>query len=794
MLFKKWRDFVVLGVFLLLGTVSCSRFLHDKQKNQKPFELDMQGVQCLNKVPEVLSQYFTQKLDTTKLHDTTLCVDRALTEFLRSTRGSDYSSYQAVEVQRFFQKYIFKREISSQLAKEIMKLKTAMIGGTEEVITRAEFEKLRGLLKVFEVEMLRLYPHLGVYLLQEPINVTIQSQKNNLDQAIADLKVAVQNLLAGLHLAESEYSLPEVDLLLAEIEKFAGISDPQHPFVQWRRNLPTLEKLKTLLVGEAVEVRGQSEINEIWNLLIDVYRLGLQYQGGIHHLDWMTVENFPEFDAWVEDLFAVLNRGFALRNKGQIPFKRIDEILDEFYSRNIWIEPLKLTTAKVSYRQFIYRFLEGSNSDLMAVDVRHLIQLHREYKAFKLIQNVLSKVFATKARRPTTEVKAVLEYYSIKQDIKRLSPLSLRDQEYLANAWKEFRILVDDHAIRHWDQRGKVFVGTQRWEYWTYQELTRLNLLRIPTSMFMRAYGSKGSLTPIDDALTVNQIKLVFEEFQEFGDEMGLFDLRNTDSAGRSAREADMFTPSGNGDGRVQFVEMFDLFSVMFSGGLVGVSDFKLFAKTEKCLLEKSDYFHRPYMKMECASTAFQKYFTEIFPNLPMFGEYVKKLTPARWGEFYADLMVVSRICPDNEIGLETGDQRTMIVVFHYIENLFSVYDRNQNGRFDEREVELAFPRFNLFMTDVTKRRVQAASPTTYAALNAIGYDWSGMALDVFKFIVFNGRAPSSDDLLSFMAGDFWGTRDDLGEADRQNIVRVFATLKSEISSSNSVQCKVHRD
>jgi hypothetical protein len=244
----------------------------------------------------------------------------------------------------------------------------------------------------------------------------------------------------------------------------------------------------------------------------------------------------------------------------------------------------------------------------------------------------------------------------------------------------------------------------------------------------------------------------------------------------------------------VQFAEMFDLFSVMWSGGLMGVSDFKLIAKAEKCLLEKTDYFHQPYMKMACASTAFQKTFSQILPNLPKFGEYVKGLTVAQWSEFYSDLMVVSRICPDDEMGLETGDQRTMIVVLHYIENLFSVYDRNLNGRFDEREVELAFPRFNLFMTDVTKKRVKAASPTTYAALDTIGYDWSGMALDVFKFIVFNGRSPSSDELLSFMAGDFWGTRDNLGEADRQNIVQVIATLKSEISSSNAVQCKVHRD
>lgn len=790
---KKGLTSIVLGMAVLVGLLGCNRFLEDKQKTQKPFELDMQGVQCLNQVPEVFSEYFQQKMESSKLHETTVCVDKALGEFLSSTRGADQTSYHVEEVQRFFQKYVFKKEISPELAKEIMKLKTAMIGGSEDLVTRAEFEKLRGLLKVFEVEMRRLYPHLNIYLLKESINVTVLSQKNKLDVAIADLKIAVQNLLAGLRLADSEYSLPEVDLLLGEVEKFAGIVDPDHPFSQWRRNLPTLEKLKTLLVGEVVEVRGQKEINEIWNLLIDVYRLGLQYKGGIQHLDWMAAEGFPEFDAWVEDLFTVLNRGFALRNKGQIPFKRIDEIVDEFYLRQLWLKNLKPTTAKITYRQFIYRFLDDSNSDLMAVDVRHLTQLHREYKSFKLIQNALAHTFALTARRRTTEVRAVLENYPIQNEIKKLSPFSVRDQVYFLQAWEEFKHLLVEPTVRHWDQRGKASVSTQRWQYWTYPELTRQNLLRIPTSIFMNAYGNKTVSSPLVDSLGENEIKVVFKEFEDFGNEMGLFDARNLNSAHRSTQEADLFTPSGNGDTRVQFTEMFDLFTVMWSGGLMGVSDFKTLAEAETCNLKTKDYFEFPYLKMDCASTAFQKHFSLIFPNLPKFGEYAASLPVDRWSSFYDDLLVVSRICPDDKEGLETSDQRTMIVILHYIENLFSLYDWDQNGRFSEREVERSFPRFKVFMTEVTKKRVQEASPRIYAAFETVGYDWSGMALDVFKYIVFNGHTPTSKELLGFMAGDFWGTRGNLGEADRQNIVRVFAALKSEISDKSSVDCNLKR-
>jgi hypothetical protein len=777
----------MMVMIFALANLGCERFLKDSVHSKKTFELDLQGVKCLSGVPDVLTNYFQQKLLPHQLHDSTLCVDKALGEFLNSTRGSEAASYKTDEVKKFFQKYIFKREISPELAREIMKLKAAMIGGTEDVITRSEFEKLRGLLFVLEKELLRLYPHLNIYLLRETLNISHSDQKAKLNQAIVDLKLAVQNLLSGLHLADAEYSLPEVELLLAEIARFAGIDDHQHPFSQWRAHLPTLEKLKTLLVGEVVEVRGQKEINEIWDILIEVYRLGLQYYGGLKQMDWITPQNYPEFDLWVEDLFSILNRGFALRNEGQIPFARIDDIIEEFYGRGLWIKPLTPETVKISYRRFITRFLDTPSADLVAVDARHLVKLHREYKAFKLIQIALDRLFAEKVRLTTSEVISFLEQYKVQTEIKKLSPLSIRDQEYFSSAWKEFLTLVKDAQVRHWDERGRVSVGTSKQESWIYQDLARMNLLRVPTSMFLKAYGTSGKNTT-EISLAVGQIQPVFFEFQEFGDEMGLFDLRNTNSASRSAREADMFTPSANGDGAVQFTEMFDLFSVMLSGGLVGVSDFKRVAELEGCLLPELDYFHFPYFEMACASRTFKKYFGQIFSQLSQFNTFVARMDGDRWASFYKDLLLVGQVCPSNPIGLETGDQRTILGVLHYIENLFSVYDRDQDGRFSDKEVDLAFPRFRRFMIDVTKKRVKASSPVLYDM--AENLDWSVMAKNVFKFLVFNGRAPSSDELGVI---DFFSVRRFNTTADRQNIVRVFAALKSEIATASAEACNATR-
>lgn len=776
---EKWISILLIALVLM----GCGRYLTDKPKKDGPFELSLKGTQCLNDIPQVLEDYFQQKLVPPRLQGSIACMDAALVEFLNSTKGADATFYRTIEVQNFFEKYIFKRKISSALIHEIMKLKVAMIGGADQLISRAEFEKLRGFLRVLEVEMLRLYPHLNLFLLRESLLAIDFKKDNRLDWAIRDLKLSVKNLLANVQLANSDYSLPEIDLLLAEVERFAGLSDPQNAFSVWRKSLPTLEKIRVLLVGDQRDLRSQNELAEAWNLLIDAYRLGLEYEGEIKKRSITTPSDFLVFDAWIENLFSLLERSMKIGNRQYIPFKRIDDILDELYSRQLWMGGLKLETAKISYRKFLLRFFESSPVESLGLEIQQVLQIRREYLGFKLIQQAIERVFAEKQERPVTEVVSVLDLYPIQEEIKKLAPLSMRDQETLRRAWVEFSLIVKDTAVRQWTEAGKVSMGVNRWELWNYGVLTRINLWRSPTSLIMRAYGNAKKVGIEKSILTVPQIKAVLDEFLDFGGETKIFDLRNLDTSERSAHEADMFTPSGNGDNQVQFLELHDLLGIMWSGGMAGVTDFKRVAAQEGCLLANRDYFGEAYMQMDCSSQTFRRHFGQIFSQFPAFSHYVEGLSDQDWLRFYLDLLKVGRICPKDLTGLETSDQRTMVVILHYIENLFSIYDQNRNDRLDEQEVESSFPRFREFMIAVTKRRLQEVSPLSYKALNKVGYNWSGMALNVFKFIVFNGRVPSGGELLKYMAGDTLNMRGSLGEADRQAILKVFATLKAQIAT-----------
>jgi hypothetical protein len=776
--------------------MGCDRLLEEKPKAPKQFELGLEGEKCLAEIPGLLNLYFQQNLEEGKLQTSFHCLDKTLVQFLDFTKGADASSYQFIELHNFVSKFVFKREISLDLSRQIMKLKMALLGGSAEAVTRKEFSQLRQLLTTLETELRRLYPHLRIYLLKEKLNVTKSEHKARVTLALKDLKLTLINLFTPTHFREVGYALPELDLLLTELTRFDNSEGSEPLFDQWRQALPLIEKFQILLVGESESRADQplsdAEITELVDILIEMFRLKIEYHGTGPMLNWDAIGDQMQIAEWAEAGFALLKRTFALRKFKPIMRLRVDQIVDDLARSPQWPERVKAMTVKKAIRQFLVRFMGASAEETgPAIEYRFVEQIYRDYQAYQVIQRALMKVFAQNGARPITEILTILESYPLTAELKKTVTLNVREQSYFVNAWNEFLLILKSPVGRHWTESGNYFASTQKGELWKYPELTRINGLRAITSWYFRSYGTN-SVLPKDDSLGVDKIRLVFEEFKEFGGETGLFDLRNSDTASRSLREADMFTPEGNGDGRVQFVELMDLLATLWSGGVNGVASFKSSAEYENCLLTEKDYFHEFYFHFECSSGALRTHFLKIFPSLPKFHKFVSGFSVSQWALFYADLLEISRVCPSDMVGLETGDQRTMTMVLHYIENLFAVYDRNRNELFNEQEIENAFPRFNQFITEMTKNRVKVSNPKTYWALDAVGYNWSKMGLEVFKFLVFKGRSPTSGELVNFMTEGFWGDREPLGEANRQAIVKVFAALKSEVSNS-TVQCNVKR-
>lgn len=789
---------LILGMGFLWNIVGCGWFISKNDKpDTTPVEISLPQGDCFKEVPDTISRYAQQRLQSShELHDKVFsCVDQAIQVFTKRTvGGKDPESYTAAELKYFFQTYIVKKDISPDLMQEIMKIKVGLIGGSPDFITKNEFEKIKQLLPLFEKTMLGLYPHLGVLFFRTKTSNSnvplIKSEDPTADPVLAavnELKSAVITIYKNLNLEASHYSLNDFYQLVHEIEKQQWNSESENDGREWHKQILAIKKIRTLLAGDSNEIKEPQDTLEVYNTLIDGLKIVLQFQNSIKFKHWTASGDFSQIDMWVEDVMALFKKSFALRGSKEIPLEQIDTVLDELNSRDLWIKPLQLKTAKMTYRQFIFRFLNEDKkiNVLNSFDLKHFRKMELEYKAYATIQKNLITIFQSEPRQSIDRVRHHIQKIVVRNKAAKILLQDREEQSVIQEAWSQFLSLIFSDEIRHWSTEGHVSVVLPKTSFgdappdnveetlsWSFQELAFLNLIRIPTSVIMSAYsafeeeGYKNS--PLHQILKVEQIRAVYNEFKQFGSEMSLFDLRGADTASRTTREADMFTPSGNGDYLVQFMELFDLFSILWSGGELGVSQFKSFARSEGCELPTLDFFKKPYLKMGCAHRSFKKHFNHILPQFLDFRQFVGAFNDEQWGSFYEDLLAVSRVCPTDNIGLETGDQRTMMVILHYIEVLFSLYDANRDGHFDEAEVSAAYPRFKkFFMEQPPKMEL-----------------WPGFKEDAFKFVVLVGHKPDLKELAAFKLSS------DKGTADRQKLAKVFAALKADISTFASV-CNV---
>lgn len=809
---------------LLGGLSGCNWFFAHKDKPENsPMEISLKHTECFKNIPEMFSRYINQKLNSeSDLHGAFGCVDRAITVFTqRTTGGNDVSSYKYSELRAFFKKYIFQKEVSNDLILEIIKMKVGLIGGSSEVITKEEFVQIQELLPFFEKQMLKLYPHIGVLLSKSsgffvqkessskvnshftsssfPNVISHLTNSNQNDPSIEtaitlateELKNSIRTILAKLNLESSGYSLTDFYQLFSEIEALVDHSDSENGISQFKNNILALKKIKTLFAGEPLisDKNESSQTLPVYDTLIDGFKLSLLFKNDIKGREWTSLKDANAIEQWMNGVLQIIQKSFQLRNSHEIPLDHIDAALEALYDRGVWLQPLKLETAKSFYRQFIVRFIDPNQKiqDLKYFDLKHFQKIELEYQTYLAIQKSLMKVFSHDTKISIKTVRNEIQKIMTENDTQSLlwqndDSQFKKNQEFVQDAWAQFLVLISSKEIRHWDSEGRVSM-TQHSEnqFWTFQELSFLNLIRIPTQLIMLAYRDKtldrqatvSAASTVHALLTVDRLRALYNEFKDFGSQMYLFDLRNEDSAARNMREADLFTPSGNGDTQIQFVELFDFMAVRWSGGQQGVSNFKALAKSESCELSSSkpDSFNQPYLQMDCASRTFRKYFDQVFPNLPLFDEFIKSLNNDQWKSFYSDLMQVSRVCLADNIGLETGDQRTMMVIIHYIENLFALYDSNSDGQLDVREVERAYPRFQKFFLEQPEvQKFPIASELT-----------SEM---IFKFVVLRGYKPTGLwDLATFQFSQ------NQEKADRQKLVKVFATLKSNISRSTTASC-----
>lgn len=756
------RSFAAVLTFTL-GTqlAACGRWIDGKKSKEEVIEMSATRFQCLNAMPETMKAFVAGEARETQIREGLGCLRDAFVYFRERTRGTFDDAYTPEDLRKFFGKYFLKENnLSPALAQGLMKLKRALLAGSDEYITKDEIDRLVTLLKVVEDEFVKLAPHMKILILMETGDVG----NDRLARAVAQMRASLLVLLEKVDLSRSDYTYRDAENLFAGLAAFIGGPSGFALFNSIGDWIPMVEAVKNVFFGERATLQGLREWKDAIGTLVDLYDLVLRYRYLLMGRDLGSPDQVAVVLEFGEKIFTLLENSHQLSKTGRIPFHQINELIDVVGGgdRPLFHLPVSANAIKGIYQKVINKMLDpvrrGDSRGADSLERIHLLSLRREFNVFRINQAFVESLASGNKMSDKLRLQTSLENFPIAPLVDRLTRGEPLEREALLAAWNKFRALLTKDRPVAFDSRGRVVITTvpDRLE-WSWGALTRFNLMSSLVRLFMLGYGDRTDprLRPEQMTCSVAGLEEWYDDFREIGVEMKAFDPNAKNSGGRSHKEANFFTYSGNGDPQVDTDELFEFVSFLFSAGLGNAHDVREAMKAGQCELREIDSYDLPWMDEACFRRELRARFPNLFGNLPALTAVVAAMSDDQWNEFSHFLMVAARSSDPAGGRVDTGDLRTAVMILHYAESLFVNYDADRSNTLSTAELKRAAPRFlNL---------IRPFSP----------FSGDTAVTEVFVTMVYAGERPGAGSFI----GRLWTS-----EPTRLNILKVFANLKAELT------------
>lgn len=687
-----------LAFFSMAALVACSNFLDDQKKKDNVLEIKSDQFACLNDLPEGLERIANATIETVQIESNFLCLKNSLTFFHRRTKGSFSNGYSTEDIRTFFGQYFLKdNNISSDLANSLMKLKQSFFGGTDKQLTKPELERLIELTDEIKNQLIVLVPHLKVLLFQS-MQPEIAAKK--ISPALLQLQKSAKVLLDSVDIAESGYSINEFEKIIEGFYEFFNPHQKNQPVESLKEKLPLIRAVKNALFGLKAELNREEDWEQSIQTLIQLYRIALTWNYRVADLVTMSKTNVDFLIELTQQTIQLLDESLLMRKQGGIPFDLIDPLLVELSKSDLLYQAVKLSTWIETYKVVIQRVLEGRTDSrgIYSFNRAHLDIVKREFSLLKSQQAWIDSIFSVKGFSEglaDTEFQKLIQGSEFEKAVNNsITGIPLRLEVIKAHK-NLIHELQKSLPVKFTDQGKMLITYDQKAVPWTWNSVTRIHFMHALTRGFMLGYGILGDGDLSQRGISEASISQWYEDFSSLGTDLKVFDPRVTITAKRSFKEANYFTFSGNGDEFMSFDESFEFISNLISAGIGNTDELTSLMRKAGCALPEMDVFDNPFLDENCFERELRKHFSEIFSNLEYQSRFVSKLGDPTWKLFYHGAMGAARFDASLKgIKVDTADVRTMVVILHYIENLYVIYDKNKNELVETEELRLASQRF----------------------------------------------------------------------------------------------------
>lgn len=769
-------------VFLTL--TSCSEFLKGKPKKTEAIEIKTVKSECLKTDMLDVKKYFNSEAQSSDIDKTFDCLDKTLSDFQNKVEGREQAdAFNKEEITQIVQQFTDKKDIKPEVVEDILKLKAAVIGGSDQKITKKEIDQVKEFLKLVQAEVKSLSVYAKVFTFAKD---DAKFSKSTLRDAFAQLNQSLKNLLRASKLNQSRYTFENLKNLLTQLE----IIKPEQQSL-----VDLAEKLNKMLIGQE-NISTENDSLVYIDSITEVLRIYSVQLNGHIKFEISSHENLENLFDFIEDVIVLFENTLQFKKTNLISYETLDPLLVEILKKDTL--PLKLSeeTALKFYKTLLVRVFEsglsGNLQAFLGVNKVQLLNLKRELYIYRNASRMINKVASFEEQKNNKrvsikELQAQLKKLNI-DDIK--SSVDSDTKKSVIAATEEFRAeLVKYYPTLY--RKGKIILTSKIFEWdQNWSDLQRTLYVFMLSRELLIGWGHSPFVKEVKDAYVSEQgLSQWYSEFRAFGIETKSFDPRSKNSGPSNLTSANLFTRSGNGDKKMNLRETTELLSILFTGGGEVTREMLTSFKDSQCNLPEKDVFDNFWNHEECVYENFRRNYRIYFSNMNYLTAYLDKASAndADMRAIFDSLIDVVRNTPSTKGRLETSEIRNMATLVHYIESVFTAYDLDKNGGLSEIEIKALYPRFKEIAEGFARKTSAEQLKTFNSWVGTVaGYSCfteADLIRDSFVFMVYNGKTPAVSDLTVLPCLRIEPLIKFKGEVDRKDVINTFKIVKAVLGS-----------
>ncbi|OFZ17885.1 MAG: hypothetical protein A2Z20_10625 [Bdellovibrionales bacterium RBG_16_40_8] len=718
---------LILIISCCIAVASCSwqpgSNLSIGERNAPPGNvlINMGEFSCLTHLDKRVDDYINSKLNVDQVRQVTRCLLNALKRFQYLTSDSKDGSYSPESLTSFLNNlYLTDMPLQPSFVKELMILKSIIIGGDNKSITSVEFSRILDLIITIEKLVIANLPYIKIYTLDE-------KYKNDISEK--ELIAAKRQIIQSAQIVAGALQTYNKD---CSIEFLRRLFDETRMYLRWdiyREGAHSVEQVISLLKSFKEVIIGQNRdaiVAADWNPLIvsisTLYGFYLNYEIRIKNNDYTYGKPLDTLIDIVHNIISFSAHVAEQTPDQMISFAASDQLFKSLADINIFPTKIRPESISAAYNRLVQYGLQISGSpskdpeSVKGLGVKELNELRSEFDNWASAQKYLSD---SKMGISTSNAGK----YEIDQLMVNIRPL------YLEN----------DNRIYILPQSDLKKFGVKH----NFYGLTRLNIIRAMVRLIIRSFATDDHILEMS-GVRENEIKNLYEAFKPLGIDLQLIDPRRTNDGTKFFTEANIFTFSGGGisseinmpNDLFSFYELIDYISLIISGSEIK----NLFYQTilEKCRHENIndgpvDVFGDVKINRECFFKHFaDNSFSEIM-NMPNLVAALISSSKNNYNSIISSLHSIARIDCEDPKFIESSEITVMASAMHYVEIIFAIYDRDKDGVLSAVEAIKSFERFNGFLS----RKVKELTGKKYG---------KNMIKTIFYFLLKNQRLPEVKD------------------------------------------------